>query len=60
MLSILGGISVIILLLVLSNDPDALFHIHLAVAFAVSTTVFAPIDRAQVLLQVCSLGVISY
>lgn len=51
--TIVSGGVLCLVLLVLSFDSDAIFHIQLAVAFAISTTVFAPIDRAQVLLQVC-------
>jgi hypothetical protein len=36
-------------------DPDFILHLHIAFVFAVSTTVFAPIDRAHVLLQVRAL-----
>jgi hypothetical protein len=54
-LSIFAGCSLCVLLLIIWNDPDALFHMLVAVAFAVSTTLFAPLDRAQVLLQVWDL-----
>lgn len=52
MFAALSGLGVGLLVILLACDPEALLHIHLAVAFAISTTLFAPIDRAQVLLQV--------
>jgi hypothetical protein len=44
-----------IISVILVCDPYAILHLHLVFTFAVSTTVFAPIDRAHVLLQVRAL-----
>ena len=52
LLTAVSGACVCVLVVALACDPDAHFHTHLAVAFAISTTLFAPIDRAQVQLQV--------
>jgi hypothetical protein len=46
---------VAILSVCLVCDADVVLNLHLAVSFVISTTVFAPIDRAQVLLQVRAL-----
>jgi hypothetical protein len=46
---------VAILSICLVYDEDVILNLHLACSFVISTTVFAPIDRAQVLLQVRAL-----
>jgi hypothetical protein len=55
LLVILYSLAVAILSVILVCDPDVIFHLHLAFAFAVSTTAFAPLDRTHVLLQVRAL-----